>query len=247
MQSQQKPPPIKPNTVLHGALKTSDSSALDLQVDSRTHALTSTSNTDESANATAQRSNGSVPVRKRGSIYPHWKTWLARTSVKLWEAVALSKNINPSKLSKIEEKNPLRYRNYRARLKTTASWLNNDLMIQEHPDNGSASPDKMVKLVDFIKCAEEKGMKVAPALLAISRANDKDRPIDSKPEISEQRSKKVTERNEKLQEAADRIASELKNKGKTIVTKRKVSEALHRGEWKECGKETIQRNIKVTW
>lgn len=56
--------------------------------------------------------------RKRGSIYPDWRVWKKRPNLKLWEAVALSKNINPEKLEVVRKENKSLYKGFPSRLKT---------------------------------------------------------------------------------------------------------------------------------
>lgn len=79
-----------------------------------------------------QEQSKSATQRKKASHLPSWKVWKARTSVRLWEAVALSMNVTPSWLDRRMKRFPTKAQTYRARLKTARSWLNSDLQIMSH-------------------------------------------------------------------------------------------------------------------
>lgn len=191
-----------------------------------------------------------ISDRKQGSIYPAWETWQKRFSLMLWEAVALSKNINPTKLDKIKTNNPVRYRNYAIRLKTAASWLNICLPILEHPANGIKPADKMVNLVDFVRCAKACNVKITSKLLEIAKVIERaNKQVSVGLHQTMQQGNRITQANELLQEAANKLASELaRNPKGNDVTKRLVAKKLHeQPEWAGISAVTIERRIRRKW
>ena len=196
--------------------------------------------------------NAEAPVKKMILFPPNWINWKTRASLKLWEAVSLSKNIEPRKLLIIEHKHTKIYLSYFQRLQVAQSWLVSKIPILDHPDNGERTQDKIVRLEDFVRCACEmaSNWEMPPQLIAIGKELGK--PVVSRPNIEplpeKQESESIAKRNQKLQETANKIAQELKKTMKTRVTRRKVVEALHKqDEWNLMTKENIERNIRVQW
>ena len=190
--------------------------------------------------------NQTIAAKKKGI---KWDVWARRDSLMIWEAVALSKNIPPSQLSRIEEKTPIRYRNYESRLKTAISWLNVSLDVLDHPANGEESSKKMILLTDFIRCAREKKLKLPQKMLAIT-AETTTVLVDSTA-VGKQSSKKSPEllhRNQKLQSDAETLAIEEKSKRRP-TTKRRIAQLLSKSEhWSgSVDIATIERNILKTW
>lgn len=179
-----------------------------------------------------------------------WDVWRKRSSLKLWEAAALSKNIAPSRLARIKEKYPARYKNYRTRLKTAISWLNVELSVLDHPGNGFTAEHKMVGLIDFVKCAEKKQVKMPQQLLDMFEVQANGH--ESQGIVQQIQTKKTNTnielRNIELQKAANAMAQDLKKSRKGKITKPMVAQALHKGEWSHMGSiETIKRNFQVDW
>lgn len=108
--------------------------------------------------------------RKFDSTYPAWNELKSRPSIKLWELVAISKDIRPSKLEIVKKEDRTRYTGYPARLKTAISWVGDGLTIVEHPDNGAMAKHKMFSPVEFVECmrAKAKRKKIAEGLLKIT-------------------------------------------------------------------------------
>lgn len=179
-----------------------------------------------------------------------WNTWRIRSSLKLWEAVALSKNIAPSRIAKIKEKYPKTYKNYQVRLKTAISWLNVELKILDHPENGYLAEHKIVGLIDFVKCAEKKQVKMPQQLLDMLEVQANGH--ESQGIVQQIQAKKTntsTElRNIELQKAANAMAQDMKKTRKEKITKQKVALALHKADWGHISSpETIERIIRVDW
>lgn len=196
--------------------------------------------------------NTEEPIKKIVLFPPNWNYWRTHASLKLWEAVSLSKNIAPFKLLIIEHKHPKIYHSYFLRLKVAQSWLVSKIPILDHPNNGERTQDKIVRLEDFVQCAcaMASNWEMPPQLIAIGKELCK--PVVPRPNIEPLLEKKesgaIAKRNQKLQEAANKIAQELKKSMKTPVTRRKVVEALHQQEgWNLMTKENIERNIRVQW
>ena len=185
-------------------------------------------------------------VKKKKMIA--WNTWRIRSSLKLWEAVALSKNIAPSRIARIKEKYPKTYKNYQIRLKTAISWLNNELNILDHPKNGYFAEHKMVKLIDFVKCAEKK-VKMPQQLLDMLevQADGHERQGPAEHSQTKKKSTKIELRNAELQKAAHALAQDMQKREKGNITKGMVALALHKGEWSGMDLETIKRNMRVDW
>jgi hypothetical protein len=179
-----------------------------------------------------------------------WNTWRKRSSLTVCDAVALSFNVAPVRISKIIEKNPKRARAYRSRLKTVKSWLNVDLCVLDHPDNGSSVEEKMIKLTDFVQCAVAKGLKLPQPLLDMVIDNQLAiaSTVVAEPIQAKKSNKSVEDRNQKLQEAANTLALELGKKTTKRITRRDIAKALHkREEWNHIEAETIERNIRRDW
>ena len=196
--------------------------------------------------------NTEVPIKEMVLFPPNWSYWKTRASLKLWEAVSLSKNINPIKLIIIEHKHPEIYRGYFHRLQVAQSWLVAKIHILDHPDNGERTQDKIVRLEDFVQCAcaMASNWVMPPQLIAIGKVLGKPVvPMSNIEHLPEkQESEAIAKRNQKLQDAANKIAEELKKTMKTRVTRRKVVEALHKQDgWNVMTKENIERNIRVQW
>lgn len=189
--------------------------------------------------------------RKKGSTYPDWNVWQKRRAAKLCDAVALSKNINPSKLKKTKEKYPSRFKGYSSRLKTAISWLNSGLTIQSIPNSNNDPADCMILLPDFVKCAQATGMKVTPKMLELVGLIKKLPGSDIVPELEEPKKARgsIAQRNASLQEAANRTAAEqMKKFPNKMITRRLVVKLLHATpEWSELKVEVIERNIRKTW
>lgn len=186
-------------------------------------------------------------VKKKKMIA--WNTWRIRSSLKLWEAVALSKNIAPSRIARIKEKYPKTYKNYQVRLKTAISWLNVELNILDHPENGYFAEHKMVELIDFVKCAEKKQVKMPQQLLDMLevQADGHERQGPAEHIQTKKKSTKTELRNVELQKAAHALALDMQKREKVKITKGMVALALHKGEWSGMDFETIKRNTRVDW
>ena len=196
--------------------------------------------------------NTEEPIKKMTIFPPNWRNWKTRASLKLWEAVSLSINVSPIRLIIIEYKHPKIYRSYFQRLQVAQSWLVSKIHILDHPDNGERTQDKIVRLEDFVQCAcaMASDWEIPPQLKAIGKELGK--PVFPQPNTEPLLAKKeigaIAKRNQKLQEAANVIAQELKKTMKTRVTRRIVVEALHRQDgWNIMTKENIERNISVQW
>ena len=179
-----------------------------------------------------------------------WNTWLKRSSLTVRDAVALSFNVAPVRVSKIIEKNPKRASEYRSRLKTVISWLNVDLTVLDHPNNGSSVEEKMIKLTDFVQCAITKGLKLPQPLLDMEI--DTQKAIEStavaEPIQAKKSNKSVKDRNQSLQEAANTLALALGKNTTKRITRRDIAKGLHkREEWNHIEAETIERIIRCNW
>ena len=213
-----------------------------------------------------------IRTNKRKLPPPNWKAWQQKTSVFLWKAVALSCNFRPFDLERVKKYHPDKYKKYKSRLNTAISWLKTDLEIIDHPSNGASSEQKMVKLVDFIECAESrKNIKLLKVFSDIAKSQNppdcasdttsKDErellPSSSStvPETKTavqkkgQKSQTLIARNRDLQEAANTIAAKLKAEMKgRLITKDMVAKHLKKEErWREIDHATILRAIKTTW
>lgn len=129
--------------------------------------------------------NADKVIQKKGSVNPNWDWWKKREGVRLWEAVALSKNIKPSRLEKIKAQQPNNYRYYFNRLNMAISWLNISLPImQDHPNNGILPENRVVLLSDFVQCAQSKGTKLPTGLQEIfAKHQNMDKPVSEAKEI----------------------------------------------------------------
>lgn len=176
--------------------------------------------TDSKLNKELQQENQVVIKRKSGTI--NWKLWQSYACVKLWEAVALSLNIFPSKLEKTKETNHTRYLNYRRRLKRAITWLSIDInFLKDHPANGIDPKDKMVFLVDFVRWAQANNLKITPELMEITKEPIQQTKIqnDMAKHKSGDAKKRTANRDEKIINEATKIGLELqaKNKEKNIT------------------------------
>ena len=183
--------------------------------------------------------------------YPVWSVWKKRPCVKVWEAVALSKNINPKYLAKVKESDPKRYFGYTTRLKTTRYWLDIEIKIQDHPENGNTGKEKMILLTDFIICAQANNMKIAPELMEITKeAIQKTKVNNNLSNVKSSRSSiTIDNRNEELNKLATKTGQELHAKHKTKkITKLMVAKEIRKiDDWKDMEEATIIRIIKVSW
>lgn len=178
-----------------------------------------------------------------------WDVWRKRSSLKLWEAAALSKNIAPSRLARVKEKYPIRYKNYRTRLKTAISWLNVEVKVLDHPGNGFMADHMMVELVDFVKCAVKKQVKIPQQLLdmlELQADGHESQGIVQRTQ-TKKKSTNIVMRNIELQKAANAMAQDMNKNEKVRITKRMVAQALHKGDWSGMELETIKRIIRVDW
>ena len=91
---------------------------------------------------------------------PRWPHWYQRKLARLWYAVLLSMNIEPTMAARkaLKQYQPDRYQTYRERLdiaKTLAGW---DLEVYEdHLREGDEAGEKYVALVDFYDFAADLG------------------------------------------------------------------------------------------
>lgn len=213
-----------------------------------------------------------IKIKKRKLPPPNWKAWQQKTSIFLWKAVALSCNFRPVDLERVKKYHPDKYSKYKSRLGIAISWLKTDLEIVDHPSNGTCSEQQMVKLVDFIECAESKdNIKLLKGLSDIAKSRNPpgrasettsiDEPKVLAPSSSTvsdiktavqkkgQKSQALIERDRRLQKAADIIAAKLKAEMKgRLITKELVATYLRKEEqWREMERKTILRNIRITW
>ncbi len=202
-------------------------------------------------NQQSNAKNKMVKNRPAGATYPEWSVWKKRGLVKLWEAVALSKNIHPPKLELLREQKHKKVTGYASRLKTAISWLEIELKIYEHPDSGNESKDKMILLSEYVRIAQSKGVKITPKLIEITieskqLINNNDNSIGKK---TRNISSGLEERNENLQNAATKVAIELRNKKPRYpVTKTQVATELKKtGDWPTMSIPRIERIIKKNW
>lgn len=122
---------------------------------------------DQLADGISQEKEDTIS-RKKVSTAPNWDYWKKIEAIRLWKAVALSKNIKPNRLNIIKAEQPARHQQYLKHLPIAISWLNVSLPIhQGHPNNGICAKDKVVLLFDFVRCAQSKGMEIAPGLSRI--------------------------------------------------------------------------------
>ena len=76
-------------------------------------------------------------------------------------------------MERVRKYHPDKYKKYKSRLDIAISWLKTDLEIVDHPSNGTCSEQKMVKLVDFIECAESKdNIKLLKGLSDIAKSQN---------------------------------------------------------------------------
>lgn len=216
-------------------------------VDSEIDALSDEGTSANPSLSQELKQEGQNLAKKKKGI--DWNVWRKRSSLKLWEAVALSKNIAPSRLVRIKENDPIRYKNYRTRLKTAISWLNVEVKVLDHPGNGFMADHKMVELVDFVKCAVKKQVKMPQQLLDMLevQADGHERQGPAEHIQTKKKSTKIELRNVELQKAAHALAQDMQKRGKVKITKGMVALALHKGEWSGMDFETIRRNMRVDW
>ena len=110
--------------------------------------------------------------KTRDKTKPDWNVWQSRPYCQLWEAVALSNDINPKKLTELKTQKDRRYVGYPLRLKTARSNSgdNGRLHVQkDHPVAGEGQDGAGVELVHFVRFAksQKKPWKVPPEFAAL--------------------------------------------------------------------------------
>lgn len=86
---------------------------------------------------------------------PDWDFWKQRNGCRLWCAVLLSMNIEPSVSAREElrDRAPDKYQQYKKRLKIVngACHLNSTIPPVEHPLSGAKSTERFVRVTDILK------------------------------------------------------------------------------------------------
>ncbi len=105
---------------------------------------------------------GQFSAPKRDDIRPaRWAHWYQRQLARVWYAVMLSMNLEPTILARraLQAFEPLRYDEYKDRLgiaSTLAGWENLPV-YEEHAKEGERASERYVSLVDFYEFAKPLG------------------------------------------------------------------------------------------